>query len=208
MNISVNSMMLGVVGTNCYIVSNDDTKEAVVIDPGDEAEKVNDFLKKNGLTPKAVLLTHGHFDHIMGVDGVRDAWQVPVYVSEPEKALMEDPLLNGCGMIGRSVSVKADKFLKDKEEVAFGGMLFEVIYTPGHTGGGVCYYMPQTELLFSGDTLFQGSVGRTDLPTGSMSTLVRSIKERLVNLPEDTKVLPGHGPSSTIGEEKKYNPYL
>ena len=100
MNISVNSMMLGVVGTNCYIVSNDDTKEAVVIDPGDEAEKVNDFLKKNGLTPKAVLLTHGHFDHIMGVDGVRDAWQVPVYVSEPEKALMEDPLLNGCGMIG------------------------------------------------------------------------------------------------------------
>ena len=208
MNISVNSMMLGVVGTNCYIVSNDDTKETVVIDPGDEAGKVNDFLKKNELTPKAVLLTHGHFDHIMGVDGVRDAWQVPVYVSEPEKVLMEDPSLNGCGMIGRSVSVRADKFLKDKEEVTFGGMLFEVIYTPGHTGGGACYYMPQTKLLFSGDTLFQGSVGRTDLPTGSMSTLVRSIKERLVNLPEDTKVLPGHGPSSTIGEEKKYNPYL
>lgn len=208
MNISVNSMILGVVGTNCYIVSNDDTKEAVVIDPGDQAQKVNDFLEKKGLTPKAILLTHGHFDHIMGVDGVRDKWHISVYVSEPEKALMEDPALNGCGMIGRSVSVKADHYLKDKEAVTFAGMLFEVIYTPGHTGGGVCYYMPQIETLFSGDTLFEGSVGRTDLPTGSMSTLVRSIKERLASLPDDTKVLPGHGSSTTIEDEKKYNPYL
>lgn len=208
MNILIKSMMLGVVGTNCYIVINDETKEAVVIDPGDQADKVNRLLKSEGLTPLAILLTHGHFDHIMGVDGVRDAWHVKAYVSEKEKELIQTPALNGCAMIGERVSVSADKLIKDKDELIFGGMMFEVIETPGHTAGGVCYYMPQTKTLFSGDTLFEGSVGRTDLPTGSMSTLVRSIKDRLLDLEDDVRVLPGHGGETSIGDEKKYNPFL
>ena len=208
MNISIKSMVLGLVGTNCYLITNDETKETVIVDPADQGEQINQRLIEQGMKPVAVLLTHGHFDHIMGVDAVRDRWQIPVYLSADEKDLIADPALNGCSMIGRNVSVKADHFVSDGQSLVLGAMLFEVISTSGHTAGSVCYYMPQSDVLLSGDTLFEGSVGRTDLPTGSMSRLVRSIREKLMTLKDEVQVLPGHGGATTMGYEKQYNPYF
>lgn len=208
MEISIKSMVLGMVGTNCYLVTNEDTKETVIIDPAADAERIASVVAENGLKPVAMLLTHGHFDHMMAVDELKKRWQVPVCVTEKENRLMADPEQNGCYMIGRSVSASGDQFIKDGEALIFGGMLFEVIFTPGHTWGGVCYFMPQVKKLFSGDTLFEGSVGRTDLATGSMGELIRSIKEKLMLLQDDVDVLPGHGPATTIGYERKYNPFL
>lgn len=208
MQISIQSVMLGMVQTNCYLIYNDATKEAVIVDPADNPEAIKRRIGQLGLKPLAILLTHGHFDHIMGADGVRSQYHIPVYVHELDEAVMEDPELNGCPMIGRNVSVKADKFVKDKDCLTFGGMLFQVLFTPGHTQGGVCYYMPQIKKLLCGDTLFEGSVGRTDLPTGSMRTLIQSIREKLFTLDDDVEALPGHGGSTTIGYEKKYNPFL
>ena len=208
MKILIESMTLGMVQTNCYLVYNEDTKETVIIDPADNAPKIIKRIEALGLKPQAVLLTHGHFDHIMGVDGLRKAFGIPVYVHELDEPVMEAPDLNGCMMIGVNVSVRPDKNVLEGDELVFGGMLFDVIFTPGHTQGGVCYYMPQIKKLFGGDTLFEGSVGRTDLPTGSMSTLIQSIKEKLFKLDDDVEVLPGHGPATTIGYEKMYNPFL
>lgn len=208
MQISIHSLVLGMVQTNCYIIVNDETKEAVIIDPADEADRISRFIEKYELKPAAVLLTHGHFDHMMAVLGLKDKYGVDVYVHELEKEVMESPVKNGCAMIGARVSISPDKLFKDRDSLVFGGMLFEVIFTPGHTQGGVCFYMPQVKKLICGDTLFAGSVGRTDLPTGSMGTLIRSIKERLMVLSDDVEALPGHGPSTTIGDERKYNPFL
>lgn len=208
MQISIHSLVLGMVQTNCYIIVNDETKETVIIDPADEADTISRFIEKYELKPAAVLLTHGHFDHIMAVLGLKDKYGVDVYAHELEKEVMESTIKNGCAMIGARVSISPDKLFKDRDSLVFGGMLFEVIFTPGHTQGGVCFYMPQVKKLICGDTLFAGSVGRTDLPTGSMGTLIRSIKERLMVLSDDVEALPGHGPSTTIGDERKYNPFL
>lgn len=209
MQISIKAMVLGLVATNCYIVSNDDTNEAVIIDPAAQPEKIEAYISAQQLKPVGILLTHGHFDHMMAVDAIRDKYDIKVWLSEKENELMENPDYNGCGMIGRTVSASGDCFVTDGQSLVLGGMMFDVIFTPGHTWGGVCYYMPQVNKMFSGDTLFEGSIGRTDLPTGSMSQLIRSIKEKLMaNYGDDVEVLPGHGGATTIGFERKYNPFL
>jgi len=209
MKISVRAMVLGMVATNCYIVSNDETKEAVIIDPAAEAGRISGCLETEGLKPVGILLTHGHFDHIMAVDALRRKYGCPVWLNEKENELMKTPEYNGCYMIGQTVSVCGDRFVTDGQSLVLGGMMFEVVFTPGHTWGGVCYYMPQMKKLFSGDTLFEGSVGRTDLPTGSMSELVRSVREKLLAVyDDDVEVLPGHGGTTTIGYERKYNPFI
>lgn len=208
MEISIHSIVLGMVQTNCYLITNEDTKETVIVDPAGEADRLCRYIDSHGIKPVAVLLTHGHFDHMMAVPEVTKRYGIKSYVHEDEKEVMEESYLNGCEMIGARVSVVPDEVFKDKAELVFGGMLFEVIFTPGHTKGGVCFFMPQVNKLLCGDTLFQASVGRTDLPTGSMGTLIRSIRDRLFVLSEDVEALPGHGPSTTIGYEKKYNPFL
>ena len=209
MEISIKAMVLGMVATNCYIVSNDETKEAVIIDPADAPERIEAYLLQKQLKPVGILLTHGHFDHIMAVDALRDRYGIKVWVSENDHKLMQDTEQNGCYMIGRIVNVKGDCMVSDGDQIVLGGMMFDVLFTPGHTWGSVCYYMPQADKLFTGDTLFEGSVGRTDLPTGSMSQLIQSIKGKLLaNFDDSVEVLPGHGASTTIGFEKKYNPYL
>lgn len=200
--------VVGVVGTNCYFIVNEQTKECLIIDPGDNADALAQKIEAGGYVPQAILLTHGHFDHIMGVEGLRGRYDLPVYVHEADAEMLERPDLN-CGMmIGTSVSVKADKILRDGDKLALAGMNIEVLHTPGHTPGGVCYYFPKEEVVFSGDTLFFESVGRTDLPGGDMSALVRSVREKVLKLPDLTIVYPGHGEPTKISTEKQYNPFI
>ena len=155
----------------------------------------------------AILLTHGHFDHIWGANELRRLSGAKIYAYEGEKELCEDAGKNVSRDAGRPETVRADFYEKDGALLELGGFSLKLIATPGHTGGSCCYYLEEEKILFSGDTLFEGSVGRTDFPTGSMGSLVRSIKERLLVLPDDVTVYPGHGDSTTIGDEKKYNPY-
>ncbi len=204
----LNTLVLGIVQTNCYILSNVSTKEAIVFDPGDQAEIIEQYLSNHGLTCVGILLTHGHFDHIMAVDGLVKRTGAKVHALEQEKQLLEDPQLNASARVHRPCSVTADMFLKDQETFTLAGFQIRVIHTPGHTAGGACYYFPELEILFSGDTLFLESIGRSDLPTGDGVVLVASIQNKLMTLEDDIQVYPGHGDATTIGHERKYNPFL
>jgi len=199
---------VGQVGTNCYFAVNEDTKELLVIDPGDSAQMLAGKIRQKGLKPAAVLLTHGHFDHAMAAQELAELFDVKIYAHEAEKNTLEQPGLNVSAMIGRRDSYHADVYVKDKEVLDLAGMEILVLHTPGHTEGGCCYYLEKERVLFSGDTLFCQSVGRTDLPGGSMKKIVRSIKEKLLVLPEEVRVYPGHMDLTTIGMERAQNPFL
>lgn len=200
--------MVGPVQTNCYFAINKETKEALVIDPGEEAARLMQQIKEQGLTVAAILLTHGHFDHAGAAAELSALCNAPIYAHEAEKETLESEKLNACWMIGKKETYRADLFVKDEQELDLAGFHIRVLFTPGHTKGGCCYYFPYENVVFSGDTLFQMSVGRTDLEGGSMSQIVRSIQEKLMPLPEQTVVYPGHGEATTIETERMYNPYL
>ena len=204
----IEKFVLGSMGTNCYLIINEETKELIIIDPATCPDYVVSHVKSNGYIPRAIILTHAHFDHVMGIDGWVKEFGIPVYLHEEEKKVLEDPELNLSGVFGASYSYSDVKCLKDGQELEVSGFIFKVIHTPGHTCGGCCYYCAEEGVLISGDTLFYQSVGRSDFPTGSMGTLVRSIKEKLFCLPEDVMVYPGHNDSTCIGDEKKYNPFV
>ena len=212
-DIKIGRMVLGVCQTNCYFVYRTGNPEAIVIDPADNGDKIANALERNGFQVAGVLLTHGHFDHIMGCEALLDAVNanaaepVKVYANEAEKELLQDARLNLSKSMQEPCTLEADVYVKDGDEITIAGMTCKVISTPGHTTGGTCYYFEEGSFVVCGDTLFAESVGRTDFPTGSMSTLVRSIKEKLFILPEETLAYPGHGDSTTIGHEKKYNPF-
>ena len=203
----VEKFVTGIISTNCYLVINEDTKQAVVIDPAACPSYLMSHIKSEGLKIEAILLTHGHFDHIGGAAELKKASGAKVYALAEEKKVCRTPELNLSAQMPPVVTIEADEWLTDGQTVETAGISFQVIATPGHTVGGCCYYCKEGGFLFSGDTLFEESVGRTDFPTGSMSSLVRSVKEKLFVLPEDTKVYPGHGDITTIGREKQYNPY-
>jgi len=216
--IKIGKMVLGVCQTNCYFLYRDGEHECIVVDPADQGVSIYNALRKNGFRVAAILLTHGHFDHIWGLDALRDAVNaaaeadgtepVKTYACEAEKELLRDARKNVSEQAGRACITSADVYVKDGQEISAAGMSCKVIATPGHTVGGCCYYFEEAGFLVAGDTLFAESVGRTDFPTGSMSTLVRSIRDRLFVLPDDTKVYPGHGANTTIGHEKANNPFL
>ncbi|MDO4321528.1 MAG: MBL fold metallo-hydrolase [Lachnospiraceae bacterium] len=205
--LQIETMVLGMMATNCYLALNKETKRLFIIDPAAEPERIISKIDALGAEPEAILLTHGHFDHIGAADALRDRYGIPVCALDEEQEICENPENNLSMMCGRSFTVKADRFFHDGETIELAGMQIRVLHTPGHTSGGACYYIPQEDVLFSGDTLFCGSVGRTDFPTGSMSSLRDSIHTRLFTLPEDTLVFPGHEESTDIGYEKRYNPY-
>lgn len=205
----IERLVLGDVRTNCYLLINEKTLETIIADPADRADVIVRKAVDEGLNLKAVFLTHGHGDHILAVSDLKRDFGLKVYASEAEKELLSDPEQNlSRALFGVAVTVKPDVLLEDGQEFEEAGMKFRMLLTPGHTPGGCCYYQPEEKVLFSGDTLFSGSIGRTDFPGGNLSTLVRSVKEKLLVLPEDVKVYPGHEEMTSIGQEKKYNPYM
>ncbi len=207
-SIKIGRMAIGSYQTNCYFVYREDSKKAVVIDPADNGAQIYSALERNGFTVEAILLTHGHFDHIWGSNELREVSGAKIYALDEEKVLCEDVKNNLSAMVGRAYTVVPDEYVREGQVLTFDNMDFKVIATPGHTIGSCCYYVEKAGILISGDTLFQESTGRTDFPTGSMSSIVRSIREKLFILPDETKVYPGHGDSTTIAYEKKYNPFV
>ena len=201
-------MPLGAYGTNCYIAHNEADNTCLVTDPGDEGEKLKEILESHNFKVKGILLTHGHSDHIGAVQTLVDAYHVPVYIHKGDAEHLESAEVNLSARSGRPITVQVDdvRYVKEGDTIPLGDTVFTVIETPGHTPGGVCYYTEGT--LLAGDTLFQGSVGRTDFPNGDFELLSKGIKEKLYTLPDDTKVYPGHGPETTIGEEKQHNPFV
>ncbi len=205
----IKRLVLGLVRTNCYIVYAEETKKAVIIDPAADSRGIAEEVEKLGVTPEAVLLTHGHFDHMLAAESLRNGYHIPICVLKEDAELLKQPDMN-CSeqFLHMSYGIAADEELTDGQKLLFLDGALTVIATPGHTGGSCCYYAEKENILFSGDTLFQGSVGRTDLPTGKASQISLSIREKLFVLPENTLVLSGHGDQTTIGEEKQYNPYV
>lgn len=204
----IETFVIGMIGTNCYLVSNTDRGECVLIDPAVYSPGITGRIQEEGLALKAILLTHGHFDHIMGIDGFLKEFDVPVYAHKEEQALLQDAVLNASADYGRSYIYQGASYVEDGQALDLAGMRFQVFYTPGHTIGGCCYYVEEEHVLFSGDTLFRASVGRSDLPTGNGRELLDSIRKKLMVLPEETAVYPGHMEKTSIGYEKHYNPYL
>ncbi len=205
---TLNTLVLGMVQTNCYIVSNGITKEAIVFDPADNAGKIEQYLKANDLVCKGILLTHGHFDHIMAASELASATHAAIYCHEAEEALLGDSKLNASYQIRRECNLIPDVLLKDQEVLQLAGFTIKVLHTPGHTSGGVCYYFSGYGTLISGDTLFRGDIGRSDLPTGNGKLLVKSIIEKLMTLEDQVAVYPGHGAATTIGYERENNIYI
>lgn len=205
--LKIKVMVVGMVETNCYVLSNVKTKKAVIVDPGDQANVICRYLREEGLELEGILLTHGHFDHIIGVSGVLENYHVPVYAYEAEKDMLEDMRLNCSVQIGTPATVMGATFKKADETFEAAGFPVKLLATPGHTKGSCCLYFEKNECLFSGDTLFLESVGRTDLPTGNSRAIIESVNS-LMNLPGETYVFPGHGPATTVKYEKANNPYV
>lgn len=216
--IKIGRMVLGMYSTNCYFLYREGEPDVIIVDAPDYGDSICANMEKNGFHVAGVLLTHGHFDHIWGAEALRTAANekagergekpVKFYAAEAERELLMDADANVSAAFKRPCRFRADVYVNDGDELTIAGMTCRVITTPGHTGGCCCYYFEEAGFLLCGDTIFLESVGRTDFPTGSMSELVRSVREKLFVLPDDTKVYPGHGDSTTIGHEKKYNPFL
>lgn len=210
----INHYVVGPVQTNCYVVINEENKECLIIDPGASAKQLAELIRKDELTPVAVLLTHGHFDHAGGAEDLAKEFDIKIYAHEAERDTLGNPQKNVSWMVGASESYRADVFLKDEEVITLAGFDIKVLHTPGHTEGGCCYYVADEDVVFTGDTLFAQSVGRTDFPGGSMSQIVRSVQDKLLSLNEagnletDIMVYPGHNDPTTIETERMNNPYL
>lgn len=202
----IQSLVVGPVAANCYLLS-DEGGKGIVIDPGGDAPAILDTIRKEHITVEAILNTHGHSDHIAANDAVRNATGAPLYIHAADEHMLTDPRANlSLFMGGNVVSRPAEHHLKEGDILCVGAIALKVLHTPGHSPGGVCF--AGEGVLFSGDTLFADSIGRTDFPGGSLPQLIGVIKEKLMALPDDTVVYAGHGPSTTIGRERQYNPYL
>lgn len=209
---SVRKYTLGLVQTNCYIVSNKN-KECIIFDPGEQGSSIIKDLHKNGLTPLAIFLTHAHFDHIGAVDILRDAFDIPIYLHEAEVSWLVDPMKNGSGKYFELQNVvvsppKDEHIIRKEQTFNISDFEFEAVFTPGHSPGSVTFIFKEDGFAIVGDTLFERGVGRTDLIGGSMDVLVKSIREKILSLPDDTIIYPGHGNHTTPEAEKNNNPFI
>lgn len=208
-NLNLRSLVVGPVMTNCYFLQNKETTELILVDPGAEAERISRMIEKLGKKPVAILLTHGHYDHMMAVNELRQEWKIPIFASKAEKETLSNPEINlSLEWEGRGYTVEADEYLEDGQEIELAGFKIRMYLTPGHTEGSCCYYFEEEELLMSGDTIFAGNCGRCDLPGGSFAQMQISLHKIIDHLPEEVRIYPGHGDETSIRHEKSYNPYL
>jgi glyoxylase-like metal-dependent hydrolase (beta-lactamase superfamily II) len=200
---------VGPLQCNCSIIGDETTREAMVIDPGDEIEDVLVLIRKHNLTVKQIVVTHAHIDHVGGAMKLRAATGAPILLNQNDDALLKmlDVQATWIG-VENPGKVEIDQSIGQGDMVRAGTLTANVIHTPGHTEGSVCLYFPAERKLIAGDTLFAGSIGRTDLPGGSMRKIINSLHEKVLTLPDETVVVPGHGPLTTIGEERESNPFL
>lgn len=200
---------VGPLQCNCSIVGDETSREAMVIDPGDDIADILAIVKKHNFSVKQIVITHAHIDHVGGAMKLREATGAPILLNENDHALLKMIDLQAAWIGMQSPGkVTVDHSIGEQETVQAGSLLANVIHTPGHTEGSVCLYFPAEKKLIAGDTLFSGSIGRTDLPGGSFDKIIRSLREKVLALPDDTTVIPGHGPLTTIGSEREGNPFL
>lgn len=204
--LSVKSATFGSLENNCYLITDEKTNKSALIDCTEDSEKMMNFIK--GADLEYILLTHGHFDHIGAANEVREHYGIKIYASCDEEKLLASPARNLSNAYGMSLRVTADVLHNDGDILELAGLKIKAIHTPGHTAGGTCYYIESDKTLMSGDTLFAGSVGRTDYPTASSAAMMESLHDKLCKLPDDTDVYPGHGEFTTIGYEKQNNPFM
>ena len=203
----IEALEVGIYGANCYIAGSEETKEAAIIDPGAEFDKIDKKLIELGLSPKIIILTHYHGDHIGAVKEFVDKYGLKVYIHKEDAEALSDSSMNFTkSMMGKGISIKADVELSDGDEINLGELKFEIIHTPGHTKGGICIKI--RNIMMTGDTLFNSSIGRTDFPGGSFEEIISSIKEKIFAYDDDTVIYPGHMSPTTIKAEKQFNPFV
>ena len=200
---------VGPLQCNCSIIGDEQTREAMVIDPGDQIEDILRVLKAENLTLKQIVVTHAHIDHVGGAMKLKAATGAPILMNQKDEALLKmlDVQATWIGMKPPG-AVQVDEDVSEGRILQVGSLSSTVIHTPGHTEGSICLHFPEQNTLFAGDTLFAGSIGRTDLPGGSFEKIIRSLHNQLLQLPDETQVVPGHGPMTTIGQERESNPFL
>ncbi len=203
------TLVVGPYEVNCYLYWDDTTKDGVIIDPGADGDTVVQAIAHYGITPRAVLLTHGHGDHIGAVREVMEKHDLPLYAAAEEVPLLISPAANLSTFMGQAITTpRPDVTLADEQVVVWGPVQLRVLATPGHSPGGICFLDETDGVLFCGDALFQGSIGRTDLPGCSHETLIESIQKKILTLPDAVICYPGHGPHTTVGAERRTNPFL
>jgi hydroxyacylglutathione hydrolase len=203
----IETLVVGELGTNCYILGEERTKEGVIIDPGGDLNLIEKTLKRLNLEIKYIVLTHGHTDHIAVLSELKKMTQAQILIHQEDAEMLSEPEKNLSAFSFNFISApKADRLLKDKDKIKVGKMELEVLHTPGHTQGSISLFVDK--IIFTGDLIFFGSVGRTDLPGGSYKELLRSIQEKVLDKEDDTIIYPGHGPATTVGEERRNNPFL
>jgi len=201
------NIVVGALETNCYLAFCENSRKCAVIDPGADPEKIFRIIDDNDLKPVVLLNTHGHIDHIGANKAIKEKFGIPLYIHKADEKMLKSALQSGLALLlGSKASPAPDKFFNEGDIIDIGESKLEVIHTPGHSPGSVSFLTDT--VLFSGDTLFCGGVGRTDLPGGSWDKLVNSIRKKILTLPDETLVLPGHGPATTVGQEKESNPYI
>ena len=204
--LKIETVVVGILGANCYLVSDESSKNTFIIDPGGDAQLIAAKIKELSLVPAGIIITHGHYDHIEAIAELKKLYGIPVYIHKDDREFLTAPALNGSAFFGENRTFPAAEVLVEDNSIIKGGPLeFKVIHTPGHTPGGIC--LLTGDIAFTGDTLFKGSVGRWDLPGGSEERLMISLA-KLSKLPPEVTIYPGHGETSSIERELKTNPYL